>query len=152
MAEAGDGAGHGDRAVAALVGAPLHAGIEHQRGRLGGVERVVGAVDGLRQPALEVHHPGALLPRQPDHHEAAAAEPAHPGLHRMTSLSLHPDRLFPADTTTRAIARRLYAEIEHLPIISPHGHTDPAWFADNAPFSDAASLLIVPDHYVFRML
>src|SRR3546814_15809205 len=32
------------------------------------------------------------------------------------------------------------------------GHTDPAWFADNAPFSDAASLLIVPDHYVFRML
>src|SRR3546814_7729552 len=70
----------------------------------------------------------------------------------MTSLSLHPDRLFPADTTTRAIARRLYAEIEHLPIISSHGHTDPAWFADNAPFSDAASLLIVPDHYVFRML
>ncbi|MCM8729976.1 glucuronate isomerase [Hephaestia sp. GCM10023244] len=70
----------------------------------------------------------------------------------MTRLSLHPDRLFPADTTTRAIARRLFAEVEHLPIISPHGHTDPAWFATDAPFEDAASLLIVPDHYVFRML
>src|SRR3546814_20884608 len=32
------------------------------------------------------------------------------------------------------------------------GHTDPAWFVDNALLSDAASLLIVPDHYVFRML
>jgi glucuronate isomerase len=65
---------------------------------------------------------------------------------------LHPDRLFPADPTVRAIARRLYAEIHALPIISPHGHTDPQWFADNAPFPDPAALLLTPDHYVFRML
>src|ERR1041384_2831971 len=67
-------------------------------------------------------------------------------------VTLHEDRLFPVEPGERAIARRLYAEVRDLPIISPHGHTDPAWFADNAPFADPASLLIVPDHYVFRML
>jgi len=66
--------------------------------------------------------------------------------------ALHSDRLFPADLATRAIARRLYAGVHGLPIISPHGHTDPRWFADNAPFSDPATLLITPDHYIFRML
>jgi glucuronate isomerase len=69
-----------------------------------------------------------------------------------TALRLHEDRLFPSDPTERAIARRLHAEIRDLPVISPHGHTDPRWFAENQPFSDPASLLIVPDHYVFRML
>lgn len=67
-------------------------------------------------------------------------------------LQLDPDRLFPADPRTRAVARALYAPIRDLPIISPHGHTDPAWFAYDEPFADPASLLIVPDHYVFRML
>ena len=67
-------------------------------------------------------------------------------------LHLHEDRLFPSDPTQRAIARRLYAEVGTLPIISPHGHTDPAWFAGNAPFANATELLLVPDHYLFRML
>jgi glucuronate isomerase len=67
-------------------------------------------------------------------------------------LELHPDRLFPADPGTRAIARQLYADVARLPILSPHGHTDPAWFATNAPFQDPAQLLVIPDHYVFRML
>jgi glucuronate isomerase len=70
----------------------------------------------------------------------------------MTKLTLHPDRLFPAEATTRAIARRLYEGIKDVPIISPHGHTDPAWFDRNELFADPARLLIVPDHYVFRML
>ncbi|WP_207479287.1 glucuronate isomerase [Arenibaculum pallidiluteum] len=65
---------------------------------------------------------------------------------------LHEDRLFPSDATQRAIARRLYAEVRDLPIVSPHGHTDPAWFAGNAPFPDPATLFVVPDHYIFRML
>jgi glucuronate isomerase len=65
---------------------------------------------------------------------------------------LSEDRLFPADPSVRAIARRLYAEVRTLPILSPHGHTDPAWFALNEPFSDPSALLIIPDHYVFRML
>jgi glucuronate isomerase len=68
------------------------------------------------------------------------------------SLRLHPDRLFPPDPATRAIARRLYEAVAELPIVSPHGHTDAAWFADNAPFVDAAELLIKPDHYLLRML
>jgi glucuronate isomerase len=66
--------------------------------------------------------------------------------------TLHPDRLFPADPGTRAVARRLYNTVHALPIISPHGHTDPRWFADNAPFSDPVSLLLTPDHYITRML
>ena len=67
-------------------------------------------------------------------------------------LALHPDRLFPSDPVQRDIARRLYAEVADLPIVSPHGHTDPSWFAGNAPFGNAAELLLHPDHYVFRML
>jgi glucuronate isomerase len=65
---------------------------------------------------------------------------------------LHEDRLFPADEGTRAIARRLYAGIRELPIISPHGHTQAGWFARNQPFPDPVALFVQPDHYVFRML
>jgi glucuronate isomerase len=67
-------------------------------------------------------------------------------------LHLHPDRLFPADASTRTLARDLYEAVAALPIISPHGHTDPQWFAEDTPFPDPAALLITPDHYVFRML
>jgi len=67
-------------------------------------------------------------------------------------MSIHEDRLFPADPDTRAIAKALYAHIKALPIISPHGHTQAAWFAKNEPFPDPAKLLVQPDHYVFRML
>lgn len=67
-------------------------------------------------------------------------------------LTLHPDRLFPVEPRVRAIAQQLYATVAHLPIVSPHGHTDPAWFAGNANFSNAYELLLKPDHYVFRML
>ena len=65
---------------------------------------------------------------------------------------LHEDRLFPPDPVTRDLARRLYAEIRHLPLISPHGHTQAAWFANNQPFPDPARLFVQPDHYVYRML
>ncbi|AXU20968.1 glucuronate isomerase (plasmid) [Novosphingobium sp. THN1] len=68
------------------------------------------------------------------------------------TLELHPDRLLPADPSVRAIARELYASVACLPIVSPHGHTDPRWFAGNATFGNATDLLLVPDHYVFRML
>jgi glucuronate isomerase len=60
--------------------------------------------------------------------------------------------LFPAEPGVRAIARELYSPIAGLPIVSPHGHTDPAWFASNAPFGNASELLLQPDHYLFRML
>lgn len=68
------------------------------------------------------------------------------------SLILEEARLFPADSTVRDIAMALYREIRSLPIVSPHGHTDPRWFAENKPFDNPAALLIQPDHYLLRML
>jgi glucuronate isomerase len=73
-------------------------------------------------------------------------------MNQHTPLALDEDRLFSSDPTQRAIARRLYALVAKLPIISPHGHTDPSWFAGNEPFANATELLLIPDHYVFRML
>jgi len=67
-------------------------------------------------------------------------------------LNLHPQRFFPADPTVRSLAVRLFERVESLPIISPHGHVDPSWFAANEPFEDAVSLFLWPDHYVLRML
>ena len=67
-------------------------------------------------------------------------------------LRLDPDRLFPADPRTRDIARVLYGSIATLPIVSPHGHTDPRWFAYDQPWNNASELLLQPDHYLFRML
>jgi glucuronate isomerase len=62
------------------------------------------------------------------------------------------NRLFPADGGTRRVAERLYASVCELPIVSPHGHTDPRWFAENQPFPNPAALFLQPDHYIFRML
>jgi glucuronate isomerase len=70
----------------------------------------------------------------------------------MRPLELNDDRLFPVDPTVRAIARTLYHGVRSLPIVSPHGHTDPSWFAGNEPFANATELLLTPDHYVLRML
>jgi len=66
--------------------------------------------------------------------------------------ALHPDRLFPANPGTRDIARHLYQQVRDLPIISPHGHTDPSWFALDEAFPNAVDLLLIPDHYLVRML
>src|ERR1700677_88448 len=72
---------------------------------------------------------------------------------RMDAVTiLHEDRLFSSEPTTRAISRRLYQGVRNLPLLSPHGHTEARWFADNEPFPDPTTLLIIPDHYVFRML
>src|SRR5882757_3890282 len=68
------------------------------------------------------------------------------------SLHLDPHRFFPADPQLRSIAARLFRAVEVLPIVSPHGHTDPRWFSSNEPFEDAVSLLLWPDHYLLRML
>lgn len=65
---------------------------------------------------------------------------------------LSEDRLFPVEDRTRGLARSIYGTIRDLPIVSPHGHADPAWFAGNERFPDPARLFVVPDHYVFRML
>lgn len=62
------------------------------------------------------------------------------------------DVLFPPEPGVRSLARALYENVEGLPIVSPHGHTDPRWYALDEAFPDPAQLLIVPDHYLFRML
>jgi len=63
-----------------------------------------------------------------------------------------PDRLFPLDSDTRRVARALCGEVADLPIVSPHGHTDPRWYAENKNFTDPAEMLVIPDHYIYRML
>ncbi len=67
-------------------------------------------------------------------------------------LTLHPDRLLPANPSVRDIASRLYEAVKDRPIISPHGHVDPRMLVENKPFSDPTSLLLQPDHYVTRLL
>jgi glucuronate isomerase len=65
---------------------------------------------------------------------------------------LDSNRLFPVEGAARAMAAKLYETVRELPILSPHGHTDPAWFAENKPFPNPAALFLQPDHYIFRML
>jgi glucuronate isomerase len=68
-------------------------------------------------------------------------------------IELAPDRYFDPDPTVRKLARALYDGVADLPIISPHGHVEPALLADaNATLGTPADLFIIPDHYVFRML
>lgn len=67
-------------------------------------------------------------------------------------LLLDENRFFDSDPAIRKIARELYEEVKDLPIVSPHGHCEPAWFSENRPFPDPTELIIIPDHYIFRML
>src|SRR5919206_3018309 len=72
----------------------------------------------------------------------AAAEP----------LVLHEDRFFDPEPSVRRAARSLYEETRALPLVCPHGHVDPALLAEDAPFPEPTALLLIPDHYIFRML
>jgi glucuronate isomerase len=71
----------------------------------------------------------------------------------MITTALDPDRYFSADPATRTNARELYQMVASLPLVCPHGHVDPRLFADpGATLGSPADLLIIPDHYVTRML
>ncbi|MFU8851788.1 glucuronate isomerase [Micromonospora sp. SL1-18] len=70
----------------------------------------------------------------------------------MAQLRLHPDRALPAGDDIRAVARRIYQSTRGLPLLCMHGHVDAVVFAEDQRFSDPAQLLVVPDHYVTRML
>ena len=65
---------------------------------------------------------------------------------------MNADRFFDPNPAIRKIARDLFESIKNLPIISPHGHVDPAIFAENKPFPNPTELFLIPDHYLFRML
>jgi glucuronate isomerase len=63
------------------------------------------------------------------------------------------ERYFDPDPPQRQVAMELYQSVAHLPLICPHGHVNPRLLADeNASLGTPADLLIIPDHYVFRML
>jgi len=63
------------------------------------------------------------------------------------------DRYFDPDPSQREITRTLYESVANLPLICPHGHVDPRIFADPAhSLGTPTELLLIPDHYIFRML
>jgi glucuronate isomerase len=62
------------------------------------------------------------------------------------------DRVLPAIPGLREIARALYDQVRHLPIVSPHSHIDPRLFAENQSLPSPVELIITPDHYLLRML
>ncbi|HKP13591.1 MAG TPA: glucuronate isomerase, partial [Blastocatellia bacterium] len=69
------------------------------------------------------------------------------------TITLSADRYFDPDPQQREIARRLYHEVAAAPLVCPHGHVDARMFADpDYSFGTPADLLLIPDHYVFRML
>jgi glucuronate isomerase len=80
--------------------------------------------------------------------QVASLSPAAAG----NALRLHPDRFFDPDPAIRRAARDLYDETRELPLVCPHGHVDPSLLALNALFPEPTALLIIPDHYIFRML
>jgi len=72
---------------------------------------------------------------------------------RSIQLKLDPDRYFDPNPRQRSIARELYESVSALPLLCPHGHVDPKLFAEEAAsFGTPVDLLILPDHYVLRML
>ncbi len=71
----------------------------------------------------------------------------------MTHSHSNEDRLFSPDSAQRRIARAFYEHVRGLPLICPHGHVPPRIFADEAyDWGSPVDLLIIPDHYIFRML
>ncbi len=80
--------------------------------------------------------------------------PSRPKIH------LPDDRYFGPDPQQKEIAQHLYNQVADLPLICPHGHVDPRMFVADPlqgtdldyAFGTPADLLIIPDHYVFRML
>ncbi len=70
-----------------------------------------------------------------------------------SAWTLSADRCFDPEPTQRRVARELYDSIAGLPLVCPHGHVHRSLLADPAArFPSPADLLIVPDHYIFRML
>lgn len=70
----------------------------------------------------------------------------------MSDNTLHEDRYFSPVESVRKFAREIYYTIKDLPIISPHGHVDPAILSENKPFPNPTQLFFIPDHYLYRML
>ncbi|MCC7358548.1 MAG: glucuronate isomerase [Anaerolineales bacterium] len=74
----------------------------------------------------------------------------------MTAASpalLAPDRFFGPDQRQQQVAAELYGLVKDLPLVCPHGHVDPRLLAEpDYQFGTPVDLLLLPDHYIFRML
>src|SRR5260221_5046211 len=75
-----------------------------------------------------------------------------PGIRTGRLLRLHPVILFELDPAISRATRQIYDGIRDLTLICPHGHVEASMLADDTPFPEPASLLIIPDHYILRML
>jgi glucuronate isomerase len=63
------------------------------------------------------------------------------------------NRLFSPEPARQRVARALYEQVRDLPLICPHGHVNPRLLADpDYAWGTPVDLLIIPDHYIFRML
>ncbi|MYD11904.1 MAG: glucuronate isomerase [Chloroflexi bacterium] len=63
------------------------------------------------------------------------------------------NRYFSQDPAQNRVALALYESVVNLPLVCPHGHVDPRLFAEpDYQFGSPVDLLIIPDHYIFRML
>lgn len=68
-------------------------------------------------------------------------------------MPIRHDRYFTPEPAHRRAALALYERVVDLPLLCPHGHVDPAIFANpDYHFLSPAELFIIPDHYVLRML
>jgi glucuronate isomerase len=68
-------------------------------------------------------------------------------------VPLAPERYCSSEPAQRAAALELYTTVAALPLVCPHGHVDARLFVDpETRFGNPAELLILPDHYVLRML
>ncbi|HEY1349599.1 MAG TPA: glucuronate isomerase [Ktedonobacteraceae bacterium] len=65
----------------------------------------------------------------------------------------HDDRYFSSDPARRQVAHELYALVQALPLICPHGHVEPGLLAaEPYTWGTPVDLLILPDHYILRLL
>lgn len=72
---------------------------------------------------------------------------------KSAKISLPADRYFDPDPRQKGIAQALYDQVADAPLVCPHGHVDPRVFADpDYSFGTPTDALLIPDHYVFRML
>jgi glucuronate isomerase len=70
-----------------------------------------------------------------------------------SKVQLPEDRYFDPDPKQKEVAHYLYQQVADKPLICPHGHVDPRMFADpDYQFGTPTDLLLIPDHYIFRML
>jgi len=67
-------------------------------------------------------------------------------------MTLNPFRIFDPEPQVRQIAFELYSMVRDLPLISPHGHVEPRLLAENKPFPNPTELILIPDHYIYRLL